>query len=246
MSAPPWADGPEFTREAQEKALVVTLRLRNPITAGEGTAVRVGRKGPITYYLTADHCVKDPSVLLDVFTAKSFPDADSTVADVKVEERWPQLDLALLKSLGEPTKPLAAICPGSKLPEVGTKGLAVLTVGCTDGDAPLVQIERIGPMRKIHKGRQPGAGIPSWETDRPSVEGRSGGPMFSPDGFLIGIGNGTDGKHGYYLHVDEIRKVLSRKDLKHIIGDEAPAKSADPTKKPPKSHFALPLVAGSL
>lgn len=100
MSAPPWADGPEFTREAQEKALVVTLRLRNPITAGEGTAVRVGRKGPITYYLTADHCVKDPSVLLDVFTAKSFPDADSTVADVKVEERWPQLDLALLKSLG--------------------------------------------------------------------------------------------------------------------------------------------------
>jgi len=236
----------EYSRAAQEKALSVTLRLRNPETAGEGTAVRVGRLGAVTYYLTADHCIKDGTVLLDRFTTQTYPEPDATIENVTAIERWPHLDLALLKSLRERDegRPVAVLCPADKVPVVGKDGLVVLTAGCTDGDAPVLQVDRVGGPRRIVKPRQPGRAILSWEIARPPVEGRSGGPMFAPDGSLIGICSGTDGKSGYYLHVDEMRKVLNNSDLKRLIGAEPAVKTDTPTKKQPKSEFALPMPAG--
>jgi hypothetical protein len=231
LAVPPWVDDPAFPRANQEKALAATLRLRNPKTAGEGTAVRVGREGRVTYYLTADHCVKDPTVMLDRFTPQSYPDAEATLENVTVVERWPRLDLALLKSFWDEARPVAPICPADKVPAIGKDGLAVLTGGCTDGDPPELQVDRIGGALKIKKPRLPGPALLAWEIERPPVEGRSGGPMFGPDGFLIGICSGTDGKHGYYLHVDEIRKALSHSDLRRLLAGEAGGKAVGPVKK---------------
>src|SRR5262245_744742 len=92
-----WIDDKLFPKSMQEKALAATLRLTNPDTRGEATAVRVKNIGPWIYYLTAAHNVeKSKEVNLEAFLPASFPKVERKF-EAKVMKVWPDIDLALLR-----------------------------------------------------------------------------------------------------------------------------------------------------
>jgi S1-C subfamily serine protease len=212
--APPWVESQDFSRAAQEKALAATLRLRNPASGGEGSAVRLGRVGPHVYYLTAAHNIGQSNVVdLETFTVRSYPKPDRKMQLADVDKVWPECDLALLRSVVVDEGPAATLIPRDKTPKNGD--FAALSVGCTNGAEPeLVQV-RVTGAKRVHK--PDGSSGWYWETEKPSAPGRSGGPLIDRNGHLIGICSGMDGAKAYYVHADDIRKQLDRSVRRFLL-----------------------------
>jgi S1-C subfamily serine protease len=184
----------------QESALSSTMRLTNS-KGGEGTAVRVGKMGSWVYFLTAEHVIDGcQTVDLDAYTPTSWPIPSANLRGAKVVERWPDVDLALLR-LSEPESGDVAKLP-PKTAVLATKDAPVLSVGCGGGARPTLTIDR-GTRLRVHR---PGSteGFIKWQTGSIPVTGRSGGPLFN-------------GKNGYYTHWDEIKPCLQKSALAKLV-----------------------------
>jgi hypothetical protein len=209
----PWIESADFPRQQQEAALSSTLRLTNE-TGGEGTAVRIGRVGPFVVYLTACHNVAaSKTVNLDVYSASSPAVPVRQINRAEVVERWPGVDLALLRGL-EPDPPaFAKLAPVSAS---GESSIPVLTVGCSSGRKPSLQTDR---LKRVIANKPDGTRGTYWQGEVIPVTGRSGGPSFDAKGYLNGICSGTDMKNGYYVHVDEIRNHLKKSPFGRAVLD---------------------------
>jgi S1-C subfamily serine protease len=229
VAAPPWIESADFPRAAQEKAFAVTVRLRQPNGVNTATAVRLLKDGNAVYYLTAAHNVQDLNkVTIEVFTLQSFPNPARIVNNVIITDRWPDADLALLCAIETETEPVAAVCPPDAIPTEPT--FPVLTVGCTAGKQPELLSERVLRTVLARKGPTVTRSIRSWEVEKSPALGRSGGPMFDRNGYLIGICSGSGRENGeakgYFTHSAEIRAALE----KSVIA--TPLKAAEAAKKP--------------
>lgn len=205
--AGPWVQSPHFPQAKQEAALNATLRLTNPATRGEGTAVRIGTLGPHVYYLTAKHNLKDTMVVdLESFSAATFPKVLQKIPQAAVAKEWPDIDLALLRAV-EPNPP--GFLRVKSQPSNAKANSPVLTLGCSDLTTPSLETDEIDGAKLVKK---PGQSESQWHwvTKKQPIEGRSGGPLVSVSGDLIGICSGTDSetKKGYYVHESAIRDAL--------------------------------------
>jgi S1-C subfamily serine protease len=199
----------DFPIAVQEKALHATLRLKNPATNGEGTAVRIKKIGPWIYYLTAAHVVGDAkSVDLECYDLKTYPKPTAKLVAVDVWRTFPEKDLAILRGtpLDDQVLVYLNVVPADKIP---TKpGFPVLTLGCNQGQAPTFLADRVRESRRVHK--PDGTVGWYWETEKVPEVGRSGGPMIDTRGFLIGVCSGTSDKVGFYVEAREIRSALGK------------------------------------
>ena len=124
-----------------------------------------------------------------------------------------QRAMALLRLVAVGDIPAVTICkasgPAWKTPR------ASFSLGFVDGNAPTVLAETIVGTVLL---RKPGADESAhfWKCQALPVAGRSGGPLLDPDGTLLGICSGGDGKSSYYTHLDEIRRFLRRNGLRHL------------------------------
>ncbi len=205
--AGPWVQSPHFPQAKQEAALNATLRLTNPVTRGEGTAVRIGTLGPHVYYLTAKHNVKDTKVAdLESYSATTFPRMLQKIPQADVVKEWPDIDLALLRAV-ELNSP-GFLYVRSEQSGAKTK-FPVLTVGFSDTKAPSLEVDEVEGAKLVKKPGQ-SEGYWHWEAKKQPVAGRSGGPLVTVTGDLIGICSGTDTetKKGYYIHESAIRAAL--------------------------------------
>jgi Trypsin-like peptidase domain len=224
--AGPWVQSPDFPQPKQEAALNATLRLTfvTSEARGEGTAVRVGKLGPFVYYLTANHVVEKTSkVDLESYSGKSHPKAIRTIPAADIKDRWPEIDLAILRAY-EPDPPgflaISTTFTPVKYP------FPVLTVGCTNGNDPELVCDQVTSQRRVKKpdgtiGRY-------WEAAKQPVVGRSGGPLVNVNGELIGICSGTNRDKGYYVYLDEIVDALKRSNYDLLLAQ--PAKPAQTAK----------------
>jgi hypothetical protein len=80
------------------------------------------------------------------------------------------------------------------------------------GDAPSVLDETVNRKASVRRSEDRAA-VWCWETKRKQEVGRSGGPLLDGDGRVIGLASGHDGKHGYYVHAEEIHRLLKRNGL---------------------------------
>lgn len=225
--AGPWVESPHFPRAKQEAALNATLRLTNPKTSGEGTAVRIGQDDVYVYYLTAQHnVVKTKSVDLESFSAATFPKVVDKIKNAEVFREWPEIDVALIRAKeANPTGFLSI----TKKPSGLSVKFPVLTVGCSDPRAPTLMVDEVLCAREGKKADQ----LKSqwyWEAKNGPEIGRSGGPIVSVSGYLIGICSGVDlgTKKGYYIHEGAIRKALKEEGREQLL--VAPAQPDKPEK----------------
>lgn len=209
-----FVDDPAFPRERQKAAVAATVRISHPATKGEGSGVVVLYEAGIAYILTAAHCVP-PSIpngdAVDVFffSPDSLPKPKERVEGATVRERMANEDLAIV-SVPMASAPATLPLPPSFKLEAEPRGpFAVMTVGCETNGAPGVVIDRV-LGRRIVKKPDNTRGM-YWETEKRSQIGRSGGPMVSKDGFVIGICSGTQGNKGYYTHARDMLYALEQK-----------------------------------
>jgi len=209
------ADNSNFTKAQQQAAFEATVRIYHPASRSHGTAVAVGKRGPVVYFLTAAHLVPEKAVAgrenedvkaveLVLYSAKD-PDRRSGEANARVMARMPNEDLAVLAGKMPAFGGVVPLCPKAKrdfrLP------MPVMTVGALPDGPPDVRFDEVRAKKLLRK--PDGTEALYWEADIPQRVGRSGGPMINKDGFVIGIASGTSHQKGYYSYINEIHHALS-------------------------------------
>jgi thiol-disulfide isomerase/thioredoxin len=88
-----------------------------------------------------------------------------------------------------------------------SSGMPVMSVGCNNGGFPTVQHSQINSLNKF-------VGPPTIQVAGQPVEGRSGGGLFSAEGYIIGVCNAADpsDKEGLFAALGSIYAELDRKD----------------------------------
>ncbi|HET6882648.1 MAG TPA: trypsin-like peptidase domain-containing protein, partial [Pirellulales bacterium] len=92
----------------------------------------------------------------------------------------------------------------------------VVNIGCNHGNNPTARVSRISAVNKF-------LGPPTFSVAGQPDQGRSGGGLFSVDGYLIGVCNAADpaDDEGLYAAIEPIHKELERKGLKEMCLEPA-------------------------
>ena len=126
-------------------------------------------------------------------------------------------------------------------------GLPVVSVGCNNGDPPTARPSTVTRLNRF-------TGPPNIEVAGQPVEGRSGGGLFSPEGYVIGICNAADPdyREGYFGAVASVYDELDRGRMAFVYRKPA-GRAIGPTKTPlsvanvgvtPPAAPGAPAVAG--
>lgn len=216
----PTQDSPRFAKDVQKAGLCATVRVINSATGADGSGTVVGTSGPFVYVLTAKHVVAGAKTLeIHMFSAASHPKPAAIVKDAKVEAVAKEQDLALLHCAPPAGPPVAVrICP---LKEVPTKAeFAALSVGCKNGEAPSLGFDAVKGARKVRKPDGTVAFV--WEIAGEVAKGRSGGPLLTEQGLLIGIASGTGNGKAYFCHIEDIHDFLRQNGFRWLTEEKAP------------------------
>jgi S1-C subfamily serine protease len=198
----------------KSRAALATVKVVNADTRTNGSGVLIARKGPYAYVLTAAHVVAKGKKL-DVTV---LPSAKGKAKTYRAEllGSSDDSDVAVLRLATEDDlpAPLPLCRPGDlpkKAPAVAASG------GWAAGDAPTVLEETITRKALVRRSKEK-AGVWCWEAKRKQELGRSGGALLDGDGRVIGLASGHDGKQGYYVHAEEVHRVLERNGLGWLFG----------------------------
>lgn len=212
----PTVESEQFSAEQQRQALAATVRIVLPQHGGEGTGVIVARRETMAFILTANHVVDtDQAVSIQTFTDVSYPKPSASVA-AEVWERWPNEDLALLRTIVATPPSCLRICPEPLAPK-GDK-FPVLAVGCTNGSEPTCLIDTLKGSRVVAK--PDGTRASFWMAGQIPAIGRSGGPLIDRRGYVVGICSGRARGNGFYTQLTEIHKALANRGLAWVYTDE--------------------------
>lgn len=212
-SVAPSADFPPAVQWAAVTACVRVSATTTPNGWASGFVVNVDTRDGTAYVLTAAHAVPPgESCVVHTFSRESYPARDRVYsgAAVTVAVRLADPDVALLKvNVGNGE---AAALPHLRLAKPGQRPKAfpvpVLAVGCDDGNAPRATPDTLRAKRVVIENHLIRAFF--WETAGESVDGRSGGPLLTTDGAVIGVASAKRAGYGYYAHLDEILAGLKK------------------------------------
>ncbi len=183
--------------------LAASVRIRVEDRDGQscGSGTIIDSRGDEALVLTCGHIFRDSQgkgrITVDLF--------NSGVPEQVVGQLWSYnltRDVALV--IIRPTKPVVAIHPAPLGYRLATD-MAVASVGCNNGDAPTVQHSRITALDKF-------LGPPTIKVAGQPPEGRSGGGLFSADGYVIGVCNAADpaDKEGVFAALGSIQAELDQ------------------------------------
>jgi S1-C subfamily serine protease len=206
-SLPLGARAGDFPKEIAQQAIDATIRLvSREEKGGAGTGVIIGVKDEFAYALTAKHVIQKRRERIDVLARVG----DKVVAfpQVDVLAEAADADLALIRfPIGAAKVATMELAPKSD--DLKRFPFRVLKVGW-QLDSGATCLEDAALDRKLLKDKD-GKSAFFWQTRDPSDPGRSGGPLVSRDGKLLGICSGNQEERGYFTHRDEIHYFL-RKD----------------------------------
>jgi len=225
------------TSDAQLIAASVRLRIKDPdgYSCGSGTIIDARRGWALI--LTCGHIFRDSQgkepVLVDVF-ASGRP--QRVVGEVRSYDLERDLGLVKIRTDGLGPIVVARVAP----PGVEVQpGDAVMSVGCDNGADPSVRHTRIRSKDRF-------LGPPNLQTEGQPIEGRSGGGLFSSDGWVIGVCNAADPREdqGLFAALASIHAELDRVGLAYVYAtpQESPAIGTLAAVAPPSMPEPMPTT----
>ncbi|MCA9122511.1 MAG: trypsin-like peptidase domain-containing protein [Planctomycetaceae bacterium] len=193
----------EITGNPRRAAYEATIRLRIEDASGHsvGTGTIVDRHGNEALAVTCGHIFRDSAgqgrVLVDLFPNGQLRTVEGTLISYDLTR-----DIGLVSFVpGYAVEPVRIAPAGHQF----ARGDIVFSVGCDNGTDPSVRESRITSIDRY-------LGPPNIEATGEPAQGRSGGGLFSNDGYLIGICNHGDPKddEGIYASLPTIHWELDR------------------------------------
>jgi S1-C subfamily serine protease len=165
-----------------EKALAATVRLKVDDAKGHslGTGTIVAQSGSTALIVTCGHIFRESKgqgkVTVDLF----HPVPQRVIGTVVGFDDY--RDIGLVQIDSQQQLQALPVAPGDYAVAPGDR---VVSVGCNAGDDPTVAASQVKSVNRYQ-------GPPNIEVAGAPVDGRSGGGLFSADGYLIGVCNAAD------------------------------------------------------
>ena len=201
-------------------ALAASVRLRGRDASGlnYGSGTIIDCRDSQVMILTCGHIfreLKSDSVLeVDLFT----PQGMKTLAGKPVRHNL-ESDVGLLVVQTDLPVSAARVAPaGTKL----APGVTVQSVGCGGGDDPTLQTIKVTTLNRY-------LGPDNVECSGVPVQGRSGGGLFTKDGFVVGVCSAADhhDQRGLYAGLKAIHELLDQCHLSHLYRPASGANASD-------------------
>ncbi|NUQ65065.1 MAG: trypsin-like peptidase domain-containing protein [Pirellulales bacterium] len=214
-SMPGWRITPASTTQSEaaglsdERLIAATVRLRIEDATGHsfGTGTIIDTREGEALILTCGHLFRDSKgegrIEVDLFGARPAQKVPGRLISYDLDR-----DVALL-SIRTP-EPVAGARLAPPSYEV-KKGDRVATAGCNNGEEPTIRHSRITSLDKF-------IGPPNIQVAGMPVQGRSGGGLFSSDGYVIGVCNAADptDNEGLFAALGSIHALLDEAKLAFI------------------------------
>ncbi len=189
---------------------------------GSGTIISATDTEAIV--LTCAHLFRSSSGLGQTVMVEWFGTEPPRTYRGRLIARDRNADLALVRIQTDRRLPAA---------RVGTEGMrlqpgtTLFSVGCDRGSRP-----RIYPTRLTAVNRYVGA--PNFEILGAPRQGRSGGGLFTADGYLVGVCSAADpyGNRGLFAALGAVQYLLSAAQLDHLYRDRSVPTEPQPSSPP--------------
>jgi len=184
---------------------------------GTGTIIdtRKGPEGQEALILTCGHIFKGHSPGKDNIEVHLFNGNSTVLALGKYLCHDLEMDLALVTIA--PPHPVQAIPIAPASYSIHPTQQA-WSVGCDHGGNPTIRQHQVMSVDKIFEQRKQGKLFYYVQVSGAPVSGRSGGGLFSADGYLIGVCNTGDpvANDGHFVPPHVIRYLLDQRDLAEV------------------------------
>jgi len=218
----PAAEG-QITQQLIERLMAASVRLKiydeGGQSVGSGTIIDC-REGE-ALVLTCGHIFRDSKgqgrVTVDLQTADGAQDLPGRVIGYDLES-----DVGLLSFRPGVEVAAAKIAPPGYAVRPND---AVVSIGCNHGDPATARVSRVTTIDKF-------LGPPNLQVAGQPVQGRSGGGLFSADGYVIGVCNAADPEdnEGLYAALAAVHAEIHQFGLaKFCLPNEPIAAAAPPT-----------------
>jgi S1-C subfamily serine protease len=192
-------------------AATVRLRVHDQQGSGIGTGTIIDSREGRALILTCGHVFREyregDRIEVDLFGTN-----ESHTVEGRLLSFDDECDVGLLTiQIPAPVKTLR-VAPKAYAVDVGEQ---VANVGCNHGDDPTVRHNKVTAIDKY-------AGPDNIEVAGLPVQGRSGGGLFSQEGYVIGVCNAADPEcnEGFYAALPSIHKQLDEANLSFIYDIE--------------------------
>jgi len=199
----------------------VRIKVQDPDgnSVGSGTIIGEDGKGNVII-ATAGHLFKDfkgGSITIDTFTPQQTGSMQGVVAKSRIPARLIGSDydknIRDVALISVPKNQLGNFQSAKVMPS-GYRiapGKAAFTAGCANGADCTLWEESIVGLDKFIGG-------PNVESSKQSIEGRSGGGLFTAEGIFAGVINAADPTDKQTIHSDVslIRQLLDKQGLSHV------------------------------
>jgi thiol-disulfide isomerase/thioredoxin len=229
-AAPAASEGPTKS-DADLVAATVRLRVEDAQGHSCGTGTIIDCRRGEALILTCGHLFRDSKgrgkIEVDLFAPNAVTKvAGSLVAYEEYDDKHDVPDVGLVRISVPFPVAVAPVAPPGYAVRVGQP---IATVGCSNGDDPTVRRTRVTALGKY-------SGPANVEVADLPVVGRSGGGLFTSDGFVIGVCNAADptDREGLYAALPSIVAELDRLGLSFVYRDPsaAPIHGAPPAVMP--------------
>lgn len=215
------AGSESFAPEQVARYMAASVRLKVIDDRGHGwaTGTIIAGTGAHTLVVTCGHVFRESQgqgrIEVDVFGQESKRGLPGRLLGYDVER-----DVALVAVEIPGGYTAVPIAPEG---HVARQGESVMSVGCDHGAAPSPRVSTLNGLNKF-------AGPPNLQVAGQPVQGRSGGGLFSADGYLIGVCNAADPEdnEGLFSAVANVHKQLSRSGIKLAYRDVPPLATGSP------------------
>jgi len=238
---PPFDSQCRFAAPTDEDLIAATVRIRieDPRGRSSGSGTIIDARGGEALIITCGHLFRESKgqlpIQVDLFGPRPVQNLPAQL--IHYDEK---LDIGFLSIRPNQPVVVARVAPPGYPLAVGD---AIYSVGCGEGQPPTVWKGKVTAIDKY-------LGPANIEASRAPVVGRSGGGLFSSEGFLIGVCNAADPPldEGIYLALREIHRSLDRLNLAMVYRTDgatvAPATLVQATPSPVPARSAGELSNG--
>lgn len=211
--------------EVIEKLLASSVRLKIYDAEGHsvGTGTIIDQREGEALVLTCGHVFRDSKgegrVTVDLYGAGSPQDLPGRVIAYDLES-----DVGLLSFRPGVAVPTVRVAPAGYLVRSND---AVVSIGCNHGEPATARVSRVTTIDKF-------LGPPNLQVAGQPVQGRSGGGLFSSEGYLIGVCNAADPEddEGLYAALAAVHAELNQHGLAKFCLPSEPIAATPPPVMP--------------